>query len=136
MSNTVIPIADTFHYYHKGSDSRPAWAYNNARQQIAGKWAGFMKAMPDTANVKIQDVVFENLGGSISRLGVFPKNVKVSGAGSKTKKSWDGKRTWETWFDVEYELQLIFVSSADAGKVGSGLSIDEINKGISAAGVT
>ena len=27
------------------------------------RWASFMKAMPDTANVRVQDIVFEGLGG-------------------------------------------------------------------------
>ena len=63
MSGSVLPIQDSYHYYHKGSDSRPAWAYNDGRLQIANKWANFMKAMPDTANVRIQDVVYDGLEG-------------------------------------------------------------------------
>jgi hypothetical protein len=136
MSATVIPIKDSYHYYHKGVKSRPSWAYDDARKQIASKWANFMKAMPDTANVIVQDVVYEGLGGSIARIGVFSGDLSVTGAGSKTKNPTFGARSWETWFDIQYELQLVFLPSKEAKGVGKGLSIEEVNRRIGAAEVT
>ncbi len=136
MSVSIIPIKDSYHYYHKGVSSRPSWAYNDARQQIARKWADFMKAMPDTSNVSVQDAKYENLGGSTARLGVFSTNITVTGAGSKTKGATPFRGgSWETWFDVHYELQLVFVASNQQAKVDTGLSIEEVNKRIAAANV-
>ncbi|PNP51192.1 hypothetical protein THARTR1_08096 [Trichoderma harzianum] len=128
----MIPIKETYHFYHKGVDSRPAWAYDEARKQIARKWAEFMKAMPDTANVKVQDVAFDNLGGTTSRLGVFT-SIGVTGAGSKTKGATPFRGgSWETWFDVTYEMQLVFISQSKQKEVGEGLSIEEVNRRIAA----
>ena len=128
---SVMSIVDNFHYFHHGVESRPAWAYNDARQQIAGKWAEFLKAMPDTANVTVQNIVFQNLGGSISRIGTFPKDFSVSGAGSKTTNS--GGRVWEAWFDLHYEFTMYFIPSGGAINVDKGRSEDEINKSIAVA---
>lgn len=124
MSITGFPITDSYHYYHKGVQSDPPWAYKDARLQIANRWAGFMKAMPDTANILVQDVSFENLGGSISPFGTI-NTITVSGAGSETKHKWNG-RSWEVWFDLRYEMQLIFMPSGNPQPAQTGLSAVEL----------
>lgn len=92
--------------------------------------------MPDTSNVKVQDVVYDNLGGSTARLGIFTGDLSVTGAGSKTKGATLTRgASWETWFDIHYELQLVFVPSGQAKQVKEGLSIEEVNNLISKAGV-
>ncbi|KAG9503563.1 hypothetical protein J7337_003514 [Fusarium musae] len=132
MSTQVIDFQDSHHFYHKGVESRPKWAFDEARKQIIAKYGRLMSAMPNTAHVVFQDFEGKGNGGSVARIGVFVGDLSVTGAGSKTKAPTvlSPSRQWETWFDVHYQVKLIFVSSNDEGKVSTGKSIEEINNEI------
>lgn len=134
---SIIPIKETYHYYHKGVSSRSAWAYDDARKTIATKWANFLKAMPDTSNVTVQDITIKNLGGKTARMGLWTGELTITGAGSKTKgKTLTQDRSWEVWFDVHYEMQLVSIPVENEKQVSKGLSIEEVNRRIAAAGVS
>lgn len=133
---TSFTIKDSFHYYHRGVDSRPEWAVNDAQTRIATKWAEFMRAIPDTSNVKVQEVLFDNLGGKTARLGTFPGGLEITGAKSETKGAnllTGQQKSWTIRFDVHYEMQLTFFSLGSTEPVNTGLSTEEFNGKIAAA---
>ncbi|KFY80514.1 hypothetical protein V499_00638 [Pseudogymnoascus sp. VKM F-103] len=131
MSADIIPVKETLHYHYKGVESKPAWAYNDARSKIVHKWAGVMKDFPDTSNVNFQDTCHEDLGGSIVRVGHFSDISVTNGAITINKPSADFKGDWEIWLDIQYELQLYFVPSEKETLVKEGLTIADVNHAIS-----
>jgi len=132
MSLTEYALKDAYVYYHEGVESRPEWAYKDAMAIVENKWANLLKGMPNTSNVGVGLVNYNDLGGSITRSGTW-RNVVVTGAGSKTKNEWN-KKSWKCWFTINYEMFLQYIPSGlNPTPVSGGLDNEEVLRKIAEA---
>ncbi|KAL7956200.1 hypothetical protein V8C34DRAFT_289502 [Trichoderma compactum] len=131
MSNfsVVGPIKNSYHFYHEGAESKPDWAFAQARKDVEAQWGTFLSGLPDTSTVRFGDFGQTNLGGKIGRSGAWVQLPSVTGAGSKTKKEM-GVRSWKCWFDIHYEITFYFISGEVGTQVPGGFSSDEVNAAI------
>ncbi|KAJ5972138.1 uncharacterized protein N7479_002056 [Penicillium vulpinum] len=131
MSNftTVGPFKSSYKFYHKGVESRPAWAYTQARKNIEAQWGEFLKGFPDTASVGFGDYVQGNLGGTIGRMGSWVQLPIIKNPGSETKNV-GGADSWKVWFDVEYEIVFYFIDSRVGADPPKGFSTAEVDAAI------
>ena len=131
MSVQQLKMKDqTYHFYHKGHKSQPAWAFAQGPIAIAENWVTFMANMPDTASAGIGSVQRKIADKGWSRAGTITITA-VTGMGSKTKGASLGKgRQWEAWYDLKYDLIMTFVSdqplNSEALAANQQAAIDKI----------